>query len=65
MFLQSTVSHEYVPIRSHSVLHTTVHYLAFTTTIMQTSATTENRVALTLLRKAFSCCFDIRHSRTE
>jgi hypothetical protein len=65
MFVQSTVSHYYILIRTHSVLYTTVHYRAFTTAIMQTSATTENRLTVTLLRQAFSSCFEIRNSRTQ
>jgi len=42
-----------------------VHYRACNTAIMQTSATKENRLTVTLLRQAISCCFDIRNSRTE
>ena len=64
MFVQSTVSHDNVPIRVHSALYTTVHYCACTTAIMHTSATTENRRTVTFLRQAFSCCFDIRNKRT-
>jgi len=63
--VQSTVSHDYISIRTHSVLHISVHYRAGNTAIMQTSATKKNRRTVTLLRQTFSCCFDIRISRTE
>jgi hypothetical protein len=64
MFVKSTVSHDYVPIRTYSALHTTVHYCACTTAVMQTPATTVNRRTVTFLIQAFCCCFDIGNSRT-